>query len=82
MLYGEELLGVLQVLNATGRDCFDKTDQELLESFAHLAAVAIVRSRLLAARLEQQRLHTQLETAARIQSHFWPRLPDPSYNFV
>ncbi len=79
VLYGEELLGVLQVLNATGRDCFDKTDQELLESFAHLAAVAIVRSRLLAARLEQQRLHTQLETAARIQSHFWPRLPDPGH---
>lgn len=79
VLYGDELLGVLQVLNATGRECFDETDQELLESFANLAAVAIVRSKLLEARLAQQRLHTQLETAARIQSHFWPRLPDPGH---
>jgi len=79
VLYGEELLGVLQVLNATGRDCFDAADQELLESFANLAAVAIVRSKLLEERLAQQRLHTQLETAARIQTHFWPRLPDPGH---
>lgn len=79
VLYGEELLGVLQVLNSTDKACFDATDQELLESFANLAAVAMVRSRLLEARLAQQRLHTQMETAARIQTHFWPCLPEPGH---
>ncbi|EPR44007.1 serine phosphatase [Desulfovibrio sp. X2] len=76
VVHRDELLGVLQVLNATHRTCYDAEDREVLESFANLAAVAIVRARLLKARLEQQRMTTQLETAARIQAHFWPTLPD------
>jgi serine phosphatase RsbU (regulator of sigma subunit) len=75
VLHGEELLGVIEVLNSTGKPCFDITDLEILESFAHLAAVAIVRSRLLETQLKQKSFHIQLEAAARIQSLFWPELP-------
>jgi len=71
----DELLGVINVLNSKEKPCFDAEDQELLESFAHLAAVAIIRSRLLEARLAQQKMEIQLGAAAKIQALFRPRLP-------
>ena len=43
---GEELLGVLSAINSRDKPCFDKDDLAILESFADLAAVAIIRSRL------------------------------------
>lgn len=76
VLHKEELLGVVQVLNPKNKDFFDQEDLTLLESFGHLAAVAIIRSKLLEASIQQERMQVQLETAARIQSHFLPRLPD------
>ncbi len=76
LVYDEELLGVINVLNSKDKPCFDVEDQELLESFAHLAAVAIIRSRLLETRLKQQKFQIQLETASKIQSLFWPELPE------
>jgi len=74
-LYGDQLLGVIEVLNAKHKASFDLSDRELLESFAHLAAVAIIRSRLLYARLRQEKMNTQMEAAANIQSLFWPKPP-------
>jgi serine phosphatase RsbU (regulator of sigma subunit) len=47
-----------------------------LESFADLAAVAIIRSRLLEKRIEQERLQADLKAAAKIQKLFWPSIPD------
>jgi len=76
LIHREELLGVINVLNSRSKPCFDTEDEEILESFADLAAVAIIRSRLIETRLKQQRLETQLETAAKIQSLFWPQLPE------
>ncbi|MBW1694413.1 MAG: SpoIIE family protein phosphatase [Deltaproteobacteria bacterium] len=76
LVYREELLGVINVLNSKEKSSFDAEDQELLESFAHLATVAIIRSRLLEARLNQQRFQIQLETASKIQSLFWPKFPE------
>ncbi|UCD32024.1 MAG: SpoIIE family protein phosphatase [Desulfobacterales bacterium] len=76
LVYREELLGVINVLNSKEKPSFDEQDQELLESFAHLAAVAIIRSRLLEVRLGQQRFQVQLETASKIQSLFWPKPPE------
>ncbi len=76
MVYNNELLGVINVLNAKDKECFETECQELLGSFAHLAAVAIIRSRLIETRLKQQRFQIQLETAAKIQSLFWPKLPE------
>jgi len=76
LIHREELLGVINVLNSRGKPCFDTEDEEILESFASLAAVAIIRSRLIETRLRQQRLQTQMEAAAKIQSLFWPKLPE------
>lgn len=76
LVYNEELLGVINVLNSKEKQCFDAEDLEILESFAHLAAIAIIRSRLLETRLKQQRLQIQMEAASKIQSLFWPKLPE------
>lgn len=75
IIHKSELLGVVQVLNSSAKDCFDDEDQELLESFGHLAGVALVRSELMAQRLYQQKFETQLEAASRIQKQFNPKNP-------
>jgi len=71
----DELLGVLSVLNTRNKPHFDNEDLALAESFADLAAVAIVRSRLLKHRVQQERLQAELNAAAKIQKLFWPKLP-------
>ena len=76
LIHGDDLLGVINVLNSKMKPCFDAEDEEILESFADLAGVAIIRSRLLATRLKQERLQTQLEAAHKIQLLFWPKLPE------
>ena len=76
LVYRETLLGVINVLNSKEKPCFDSKDQALLESFAHLATIAIIRSKLLKAKLKQQRFQIQLETASKIQSLFLPKLPE------
>jgi len=75
LLYKEEILGVINVLNCKDKPYFDAEDQEILESFADLGAVAIIRSRLLETRLKQQKMEIQLEAASKIQSLFWPNIP-------
>jgi serine phosphatase RsbU (regulator of sigma subunit) len=76
LVRGEKLLGVLSVLNSRNKPFFDNEDLMLLESFADLAAVAIVRSRLLEHRIEQERLRAELNAGARIQKLFWPKIPE------
>jgi phosphoserine phosphatase RsbU/P len=76
LVYREELLGVLSVLNSQGKPYFDNEDLALMESFADLAAVAIIRSRLLEHRIEQERFRAELEAAAKIQKLFWPKMPE------
>ncbi len=75
IVYQDELLGVVQVVNAKGKSNFDTSDLDILESFSHLAAVALVRSRLLELRIQQERMQAQLDAAARIQATFFPKLP-------
>ena len=75
LLYHEELLGVLNVLNAKHRQNFDSEDEQILLSYAYLASAAIVRAKLIATRLEQQRLEIQLTAASTIQSMFQPEPP-------
>lgn len=75
IVHQDELLGVVQVLNSKYKPHFDSEDQELLESFGHLAGVALVRSELLEERLEQQKFESQLEAASRIQRQFCPDAP-------
>gem|GEM_PF-426824 len=76
LIHQAELLGVISVLNSKDKPSFDTEDQELLESFANLAAVAIIRSRLFETRIKEERLEAKLEAAAKIQALFWPKLPD------
>ncbi len=76
ILYQDELLGVVQVLNAKDKPFFEYEDLTILESFSNLAAVAMVRSRMLAAMLKQERMQAQLDAAARIQQNFLPPIPD------
>jgi len=79
IMHGEELLGVVQVLNAKKRSCFSPEDLELLESFTHLASVAIVRRKLLEIRVREQSMLSQLDAASHIQTHFLPDNPDPGH---
>jgi len=76
IVYGKELLGVIEVLNSKNKPCFNVEDEEILDSFAHLAGVAIIRSRLLEAQLKQQRLRIELEAASQIQAQFCPECPE------
>jgi len=76
LIHNSELLGVLNVLNSTKKNAFDIEDQEILLGYSYLASVAIIRSKLIESRLAQHRLETQLTTAAKIQSLFWPEIPE------
>lgn len=76
VLYGDELMGVIEAVNAIDKPYFDSADKDLLASFADLAAVAIIRARLLEERLQQQKMRIQMETAAKIQALFRPKAPD------
>ena len=40
LIHADEVLGVVELVNAQGRDCFDDRDVELVEVFANLAAAA------------------------------------------
>jgi sigma-B regulation protein RsbU (phosphoserine phosphatase) len=75
-VHREELLGVLSALNSRDKPFFDNEDLAILESFADLAAVAIIRSRLLEHRIEQERFQAELKAAAKIQKLFWPKMPE------
>ena len=76
VLHQNELLGVIEALNSKSKTCFDDEDLDILEGFANLAAVAIIRARLLDFRLKQQKIQVQLNTASKIQSLFLPSISD------
>jgi phosphoserine phosphatase RsbU/P len=76
LVHRGELLGVLSALNSKDKPFFDNEDLAILESFADLAAVAIIRSRLLEHRIEQERFRAELKAAAKIQKLFWPKMPE------
>jgi sigma-B regulation protein RsbU (phosphoserine phosphatase) len=73
VLYRKQLLGVIEVLNPKKKGCFDLSDQAIMESFANLAAAAIIRSKLFEERLRQEKLDIHIKTASRIQSLFRKR---------
>ena len=79
LIHNQELLGVLNVLNSKRKKAFDEEDLDILLAYSYLASVAIVRAKLIESRLAQQRLETQMTTAAKIQSLFWPENPELGY---
>ena len=70
LLYGGDLLGVINVLNSKDKPGFDPFDEEILECFADLASTAIMRSRFLDLRLTQERIQIEMKAAANIR---WQR---------
>ncbi len=56
-----------------GTEPFSSNDQRLLEMFAAQAAVAFENARLYRESLEKERLRRELEVAAAVQSHLYPR---------
>jgi len=72
-------LGVLQVLNATGRKCFEESDVEPFRAYADLTATAIEKLRAIERQREQERVERDLAIAAEIQgellAHALPSRP-------
>jgi hypothetical protein len=61
LVYRQKFLGVLRSgFNSRGKPFFDNEDLALLESFADLATVAIIRARLLEHRIEQERFRAEI----------------------
>src|SRR5450432_2290960 len=67
------LIGVLQVVNALGKDAFDDGDREAFEAYAQLATTAIEKLRLLEEEKRQARFERELGIATEIQNSFLPR---------
>lgn len=72
LIHQEDLLGVLNALNCKNKPAFDEDDRQILESFADLAAIALMRAHLLESKVKQEKLRTELEAAARIQQLLRP----------
>lgn len=75
--YGGELLGVLQVLNPTGKPAFEAEDQEGFSAYADLTATAIQKLRAIEQLRHQERVNRDLAIASEIQSELLSRaIPD------
>lgn len=66
-------IGVLQVLNPTGKSAFDETDLTAFEAYSNLAATAIDKLRAIETRRYQERLEQELSLAHEIQNSFLPQ---------
>jgi sigma-B regulation protein RsbU (phosphoserine phosphatase) len=69
----EKVIGVLQVLNPTGRQAFDEADLEAFTAYANLAATAIDKLRTIDRQREQQRVAQEFAFAREIQASFLPQ---------
>ncbi len=72
--YGEECIGVCQVINRIDGD-FNEDDVHLLETLSKMAAVAIENARVHQCLLEQSLLERDLELAHQLQQSFLPASP-------
>lgn len=69
----EGVIGVLQVLNPTGRQAFDEDDLDAFKAYANLAATAIDKLRTIERQREQQRAAQEFAFAREIQASFLPQ---------
>lgn len=72
LLVGDEVIGTLQVLNQTSGGSFSRQDEELLEGFAVIAALAINKRRMHKAELEKERMEAELTVAEAFQRRLLP----------
>ncbi|MDD5645234.1 MAG: SpoIIE family protein phosphatase [bacterium] len=75
-------IGVLQVLNPISRKEFIDEDQELLESFSSMVAIAVENARMHKSLLEKQRVEHELEIGHQIQQNFLPSEFPSSENLI
>ncbi|MDP8207588.1 MAG: SpoIIE family protein phosphatase [Candidatus Electryonea clarkiae] len=72
LIVNENVIGTLQVLNKTKGERFDKNNQELLEGFAVVAALAIKKSQMHQVTLEKRRMQMELSVAKTFQKRLLP----------
>ncbi|RLL55552.1 GAF domain-containing protein [Mariprofundus sp. EBB-1] len=72
--YGEECIGVCQVINRIGGD-FSEEDLNLLDALSKMVAVAIENARIHQCLLEKSLLERDLELAKQLQQSFLPASP-------
>lgn len=80
---GEQLVGVLELINKRGRP-FDQFDEQLAQAFGQHAAVALDRAKLVEELRERHSTQASLEIAREIQRGFMPdKLPEiPDYQLA
>ena len=83
LLRENQIIGVLQVLNPAGKECFDEADLEVFMAYGSLAATAIDKLRTHEQQLAQERVRQELSFAHEIQNSFLPdvlpELPDLTF---
>lgn len=72
LLKGDQCLGVLQMLNPTGRDRFEESDEELIEGLSTLIVTALQRLEENKRLIREAREQEELRLAEEIQSSFLP----------
>ncbi|MDX6766144.1 MAG: SpoIIE family protein phosphatase [Candidatus Methylacidiphilales bacterium] len=72
LLNGGNCMGVMQILNAIGRPCFDSQDEEIVEAYAGLMAATLVRLDAERIAIAGARARQELELAREIQDSFLP----------
>ncbi len=75
--YNDTVLGTVQLLNRTKGEAFSDSDQELLEGFAVIAALAIRQQKMHEVALEKQKIDSDLKVAKEFQERLLPTSFDP-----
>jgi len=70
---GERSLGVMQAINPVGRAVFGRQDQEILEIFASLVSVTLIRIESHEAAVREAELRREFQLAEEIQESFLAR---------
>lgn len=68
----DRIIGVFEVLNPKGKQCFSEEDIPMFEAFACQVAVAIANARMHKQVIEQRRLEQELSIASEIQRSILP----------
>ncbi len=75
----DETIGTIQALNRIDGELFHESEQELLECFAALAALAIRKSQMHETELAEQQLVSELSIASEFQKRLMPsEIPQPN----
>ena len=81
MIYKNNLVGVMQVINRKNDEIFQNRDLKIFSSLASQAAVALENARLLEQHILNEAIHRELETARRIQENLLPETLPEIKNF-